>query len=213
MAGRVDLRIERGNQTRQTILKRSTQIASVEGLDGLSLGRLAGELRLSKSGVFALFGSIEDLQLATIRAAVKVYVEHVLQPSRALPPGAGKVWQLCRSWLEYSRTRVFAGGCFFCAVSAEFDARPGPIHDAVAAANDTWVGYVETTIGEAIAAGQIAAGTDRSLLAFELIALLEAANARSVLHNDESLYRTAGTAILHRLRAAATDPTLVPATP
>ncbi|MFE2598616.1 TetR/AcrR family transcriptional regulator [Streptomyces sp. NPDC059396] len=94
--GRVDGRVERGNQTRRLVLDRTMDIASVEGLEGLSLGRIATDLKLSKSGVFALFGSKKELQLATIRAAVEVFGERVVQPTRTLPPGAARVWALCR---------------------------------------------------------------------------------------------------------------------
>jgi AcrR family transcriptional regulator len=203
---RTDGRVERGNQTRRAILGRSMQIASVEGLGGLSLGRVATELNVSKSGVFALFGSMEELQLATVRAAIAVYVEHVITPSRDLPPGVRKLARICRDWLAYSKGRVFEGGCFFFAVTAEFDARGGPIRDQIATANLDWIRFVETTVGEAIAAGSIVAGTDPAQLAFELIALLEYANLRSLLHGDDAAYDRAGAAIASRLRDVAVDP-------
>ncbi|MCW8220564.1 TetR/AcrR family transcriptional regulator, partial [Streptomyces griseolus] len=146
---RPDGRVERGNQTRQLVLARAVQVASTEGLDGLSLGRLATELKLSKSGVFALFGSKEELQLATVRAAVTIFVDHVLTPTRAVGPGLGRVWRMCESWLTYSRTRVFRGGCFFYATIAEFDSRKGKVHDALAATQTGWVTFVEETLEEA----------------------------------------------------------------
>lgn len=205
-----DGRIQRGNQTRQMILQRTMQVASVEGLGGLSLGRISNELHLSKSGVFALFGSIEELQLATVHAAIKVYIDKVLQPARTAPAGIDRLWLLCDSWLEYSRTRVFPGGCFFYAVSAEFDARTGHIHDAVAKADANWMEFVENTIEEARQAGDIDPQTDHRQLAFELVALLDAANATSVMHNDMTAYPKARTAILTRLRAIATDPRRLP---
>ncbi|MGW6598049.1 TetR/AcrR family transcriptional regulator [Streptomyces sp. NPDC055036] len=208
-----DGRVERGNQTRRLVLDRTMDIASVEGLEGLSLGRIATELKLSKSGVFALFGSKEELQLATVRAATDVYATHVVHPTRELPPGAGRVWALCRNWLTYSSTRVFAGGCFFYAVAAEFDARTGPVHDAIATSLDDWVGYVERTIEKARLAGGFGAELDVPQLAFEIIALMEAANAKSVLHGDEVAYERAARGILNRLRAAATDPAALPGSP
>ncbi|MFE1962412.1 TetR/AcrR family transcriptional regulator [Streptomyces sp. NPDC059479] len=208
--GRVDGRVERGNQTRRLVLDRTMDIASVEGLEGLSLGRIATELKLSKSGVFALFGSKEELQLATVRAAVDVYSERVVRPTRELPPGTARVWALCSNWLAYSADRVFAGGCFFYAVSAEFDARGGPVHDAIAAARDDWVGYMERTVDKARQAGGFVAELDVPQLAFEIIALMESANAQSVLHGDEVAYERAGRGILYRLRAAATDPDSLP---
>ncbi|MEV7682247.1 TetR/AcrR family transcriptional regulator [Streptomyces sp. NPDC088341] len=209
-AGHVDGRVERGNHTRRLVLDRTMDIASVEGLEGLSLGRIATELKLSKSGVFALFGSKEELQLATVRAALDVYSECVVRPTRELSPGTARVWALCRNWLTYSADRVFTGGCFFYAVSAEFDARGGPVHDAIAAARDEWVGYVERTVDKARLAGGFVAELDVPQLAFEIIALMEAANAQSVLHGDTVAYERAGRGILYRLRAAATDPDTLP---
>ncbi|MFJ9031747.1 TetR/AcrR family transcriptional regulator [Streptomyces sp. NPDC102274] len=208
-----DGRVERGNQTRRLVLDRTMDIASVEGLEGLSLGRIATELKLSKSGVFALFGSKEELQLATVRAAADVYARHVVRPTRELPPGTGRVWALCRNWLTYSSTRVFAGGCFFYAVAAEFDARSGPVHDAIATSLDDWVSYVERTIEKARLAGGFRAELDVPQLAFEIIALMEAANAKSVLHGDEVAYERAARGILNRLRAGATAPAALPDSP
>ncbi|MFD7556252.1 TetR/AcrR family transcriptional regulator, partial [Streptomyces sp. NPDC059835] len=121
-----DGRVERGNQTRRTVLDRTMSIASVDGLEGLSLGKIAADLGLSKSGVFALFGSKEDLQLATVRAAVDVFVEQVVRPVRADPAGLAKVWRVCELWLGYSGRRVFPGGCVFYSLSAAYASRPGP---------------------------------------------------------------------------------------
>jgi AcrR family transcriptional regulator len=211
--GHADRRVERGNQTRRLVLDRTMDVASVEGLEGLSLGRIAAELRLSKSGVFALFGSKEELQLATVRAAVDVYIAHVVRPASELPPGAERVWALCRNWLTYSAHRVFRGGCFFHGVSAEFDARGGPVHDTIAKARADWVSYVERTLDAARRAGGLAADTDVPQLAFEMIALMEAANAQSVLHGDAVGYERAGQGILNRLRGAATDPGALPEGP
>ncbi|WP_326700776.1 TetR/AcrR family transcriptional regulator [Streptomyces sp. NBC_01754] len=207
---RPDGRVERGNQTRQLVLARAVQVASTEGLDGLSLGRLATELKLSKSGVFALFGSKEELQLATVRTAVTMFVDHVLTPTRAVDPGLGRVWRMCESWLAYSRTRVFRGGCFFYATIAEFDSRKGKVHDALAATQTGWVTFVEETLEEARVRGELVADTAVSQLAFELIAFMELANAESVLHDNTPGYAKATKAILGRLRGVATDPSPLP---
>ncbi|AXK31750.1 TetR/AcrR family transcriptional regulator [Streptomyces armeniacus] len=207
---RTDGRVVRGNQTRRLILARTVEIASVEGLEGLSLGRLASELELSKSGVFALFGSKEELQLATVRAAVKIYVEHVLRPMEELPAGIARVWHLCTGWLAYSEGRVFPGGCFFYSASAEFGARSGKVHDALADARADWLAYVGQTIEEARTAGELRADTDVPQLAFEIHSFLEAANSESVLLDDFSCYRRAAKAVHARLHAAATDPELLP---
>ncbi|MEU3744424.1 MULTISPECIES: TetR/AcrR family transcriptional regulator [Streptomyces] len=202
---KTDGRVERGNQTRRLVLGRTMDIASVEGLEGLSLGRIATELELSKSGVFALFGSKEELQLATVRAAVAVFAEQVVTPLKETPPGAGRVRALCRNWLTYSSDRVFSGGCFFYAVSAEFDARTGPVHDAVARARLDWTAYMERTLSEARAVGDFTEDLDVEQLAFEVIALMEAANAQSVLLGDSRAYGRAERGVTTRLLAAATE--------
>lgn len=212
-ATHADGRIARGNQTRQLVLKRTVEIASVEGLEGLSLGRLATELKLSKSGVFALFGSKEELQLATVRAAIKVYLEHVVQPTREIPPGIGRLWGVCTAWLTYSEQRVFPGGCFFYSVSAEYDAREGKVHDTIASARANWFSFLGQTVEEAQRAGEAQEGIDIPQLVFEVVALLETANAESVLHNDFTCYEKAAKGILSRLRGVATDPALLPDTP
>ncbi|GAB2452281.1 TetR/AcrR family transcriptional regulator [Streptomyces incanus] len=211
-ATHTDGRIARGNQTRQLILRRTVEIASVEGLEGLSLGRLATELSLSKSGVFALFGSKEDLQLATVHAAIKVYLEHVVQPARELPAGISRLWHVCTGWLTYSKDRVFPGGCFFYSASAEYDAREGKVHDTLAAARTNWFTFLEQTVQEAKDAGEVEQDTDVPLLVFELVALLELANAESVMHNEFTSYDKAARVILNRLRDVATDPSLLPET-
>ncbi|MFD9335494.1 TetR/AcrR family transcriptional regulator [Streptomyces sp. NPDC060028] len=217
-----DGRVERGNQTRRTVLERTMGIASVDGLEGLSLGKIATDLGLSKSGVFALFGSKEDLQLATVRAAREVFVDQVVRPVREEPAGIAKVWHLCERWLDYSGRRVFPGGCFFYSVSAEFDSRTGPVHDEVATARADWTRYVERVLDEARLAGGFRGGAqdadvdadlDVAQLAFEIIALMELANAHSVLHEDPMAYERAGRGILGRLRAAAAAPEELPERP
>jgi len=210
---RTDGRLARGNQTRQLILRHAVDVASVRGLEGLSLGQLADELELSKSGVFSLFGSKEELQRATVRTAVTIFLGQVVIPARRFPDGVAKIRHLCEKWLDYSRTRVFPGGCFFYSVSAEFDARLGPVRDEVAAAQANWRTFIERTIEEARAAGQIRAETSTGQLAFELIAFMETANGESLLSGDDSAYGHASAAILNRLRAAATDPRLLPDAP
>ncbi|MGW7435167.1 TetR/AcrR family transcriptional regulator [Streptomyces sp. NPDC054849] len=211
-----DGRVERGNQTRRTVLDRTMSIASVDGLEGLSLGKIAADLGLSKSGVFALFGSKEDLQLATVRAAVDVFVAQVVRPVHTDPDGVSKVWRVCERWLDYSGRRIFPGGCFFYGVSAEFDARPGPVRDEIARVRSDWTRYIERILDEARLAGGFRDGVDASevpQLTFELIALMELANAHSVLHEDPMAYERAGRGILGRLRAVAAAPDELPEVP
>jgi hypothetical protein len=150
------------------------------------------------------------LQLATVRAAIAVFVEHVITPSADMPAGPGRLWRICRDWIAYSRGRVFEGGCFFATVSAEFDARSaGPVRDLVVTANRDWNGLLVGIASEAIERGSMRAGTDPAQLAFELNAFLDTANMRSLLHGSDAAYDRAAAAIGDRLRAAATDPTTV----
>ncbi|GLZ75431.1 TetR family transcriptional regulator [Actinorhabdospora filicis] len=196
-----DGRVERGNQTRRLVMRRAADIASVEGLDGLTIGRLATELSLSKSGVFALFGSKEELQLATVRAARRIFLDHVAFPALDVPGGRERLLALCRNWLAYSRERVFPGGCFFFAVAAEFDSRPGPVRDAIVAARLEWVAYIEDGVRAATEAGELPAGTDPGQVAFELIALMEGANGESLLSASPLAYERAERAIARVLSA------------
>lgn len=201
--GQTDGRVQRGDSTRRTILRRAVDIASVEGLSGLSIGRLAGDLEVSKSGVFAHFGSKEELQLATIKAAGEIFVEAVVQPAMAERPGVARVRKLFDGWLEYSAGRVFPGGCFFAAVSAEFDAQPGRVRDAIAAADTQWIGLMEQSIGEAKRLGQLGGDVDVAQLGFELNAYVHAANAASLLHGDGDAYLKASIAVDNRVTSLA----------
>ncbi|WP_035847054.1 TetR/AcrR family transcriptional regulator [Kitasatospora azatica] len=205
-----DGRVQKGNETRRLVLARAVRIASVEGLGGLSLGRLAAELELSKSGVFALFGSKEELQLATVRAAQRIYRETVIDPVRRLPPGVGQLWALAEGWLEYSRTRVFAGGCFFYAVGAEYDAQPGRVRDALAQSSEGWHKLLLELCEAARAAGELRQDADLGQLTFELGSFLEYANALSLLHGGDAPYARARRSVLLLLRSEAVDESLLP---
>ncbi|GAA3558754.1 TetR/AcrR family transcriptional regulator [Kribbella ginsengisoli] len=209
METRVDGRLVRGDQTRRIVLAKAVDIASVDGLEGLSIGRLAKELELSKGGVFAHFGSKEELQLATVRAARRIYAEAVVEPAFAVEPGLGRVWALSEAWLDYSERRVFPGGCFFAKASHEYGARTGAVHDYLAEVNHEWIGLVEQTISEAIAAGELAA--DPVQLAFELNAYYDSANLASLLRTDDgAIYQRARHSIRARLESAATAGTPLP---
>ncbi|MER6286784.1 TetR/AcrR family transcriptional regulator [Streptomyces sviceus] len=197
---KVDGRVERGNRTRRTVLRRAVDIASVEGLEALSVGRLAGELELSKSGVFALFGSKQELQLATVREASRIFVAEVLEPASGAADGLARLRDLCEGWLRYSERRVFPGGCFFYGVMAEFDAREGAVHDALAEAQRAWLTELERCAERARAAGELGADTDPAQLAFEVVALMETANAMSVLHGETAPYVRARRGIAARMR-------------
>jgi AcrR family transcriptional regulator len=201
-----DGRLLRGEQTRRLILNRAMDIASVDGLQGLSIGRLATDLAVSKSGVFTHFGSKEELQLATVRAAAEVFIEQVIQPADEAPPGLARVWRLCTARLAYLAVSPFPGGCFFAAAAAEFDARPGRVRDEIATGMRRWRKRYARDIAAAIDLGEIAVGTGPDQLAFELDALARAGGSDFLLFDDPAALDHARAAMLTRLRAVATDP-------
>ncbi|MGW4768433.1 TetR/AcrR family transcriptional regulator [Nocardia sp. NPDC004278] len=201
---KVDKRLERGERSRRVILDRAMDIASVEGLESLSVRRLATELDLSKSGVFAHFGSKEELQLATVRAAVEVFVAHVVKPARRAPAGIRRVRALAESWLDYAAKPYFSGGCFFLSAVAEFDARPGRVHDAVAASRRDWLRLYETTVAEAVDLGEIAADNEPADLAFELDAIARTAAQDALLFGESTPYDRARRLLTARLDAVST---------
>ena len=194
-------RREQGVRTRDTILAHAVQVASVEGLEGLSIGRLASDLGISKSGLFARFGSKEDLQLATVQAARDIFIAEVTGPARKLEPGLARLRKLVDLFLSYSRRRIFPGGCFFANAVAEFDGRPGPVRDALANEVSALITFLERTIRAAIDNGELQPDTDPRVLAFEIYSILNGANARSVLFNDKGVYRMARRVVLDRLAA------------
>jgi AcrR family transcriptional regulator len=202
----IDGRRRRGDASRRVVLASAADLASVEGLDGLSIGRLATAARVSKSGVATLFGTKERLQLATVEAAGQRFREVVLEPARVEPRGIRRIVALLDAWIAYSRDRVFPGGCFFAAAAADLDAKPGPVHDAVARAFESWNDYVSFTLGYAVELGELAPGTDTAQLAFEFTALLDGANTRSVMSGSNEPYVRARRALVSRLLAAGADP-------
>ena len=194
----------KGERTRQAILEAAVDLASVEGLEGLTIGRLAAELAMSKSGLFAHFGSKEELQLATIETARAVFIREVIGPAFEAERGLPRLWKLCDIWLAYVEGGVFRGGCFFAAAAAEFDSRPGPVRDLIAGIMKTWLGMLQRAVAEAQAEGQLDAEAAPAQLAFEFNALEMGANWAFQLHDDRQAFARARAAILARLRHLAT---------
>ena len=199
-----DGRRVRGDRTRHAILARAVDIASVDGLEGLSLGRLAREVDVSKSGLFAHFGSKLELQLETVRAASEIFEEQVWLPVADADPGIVQLAALMESWLRYFRDDTFSGGCFFSNAYHEFDSRPGPVRDEIAAQKRRWTAALVYHAGVAATRGQLKPGTDPDQLAFELDAVGAMANSLWQLERDPEAFGRAQTAIRSRLHAAAT---------
>jgi AcrR family transcriptional regulator len=196
----LDGRRERGRRTRESILHTAVQLASVEGLDGITIGRLASELGMSKSGLFAHFGSKEELQLATIDTAREIFVETIITPARQAERGLPRLEALMDNWLEYMRREVFKGGCFFDAVRGEYNSRPrGPVRDAVWQDFADWSTILVNRVKSAQAEGHLDPDADPEQVAYELDALGGAANVRFQLDRDPQWFERARRAIQARL--------------
>jgi AcrR family transcriptional regulator len=192
-----------GDRSRQAILEAAARLATVEGLDGLSIGRLAGEVGMSKSGLYAHFRSKLELQLATIETANLVFEHEVVVPSMSAEPGTARVLALADAFLSHVERGVFPGGCFFAAVASEVNVRPGPVRDRIGEFVRGWVGAIETAVREAQELGQIAAEVDPAQLAFEVNAMLIGANLAYPLFGDPGILDRARSGVRDRLRTAA----------
>jgi AcrR family transcriptional regulator len=174
-------------ETRAAILRRAADIASVEGLEGLTIGRLASELEMSKSGVVGQFGSKEELQLATLEYAADVFREQVWEPARHLRPGLQRLLGICEAWTRYADGECFTGGCFIAAAQFEWDGRAGRVHDALAAFTGKWRAALVSDIEQAVADGDLPADTDPQQVAFSLEALAAGMNPARQLHGDSGV--------------------------
>src|SRR6202521_4992581 len=161
-------RTDQATKTRREILSVAVDVASAEGLEGLSIGRLASELQMSKTGIFAHFGSKEQLQLATVETAKQVFLERVVQPALQRPRGISRLKAMLENWLGYVEKIVFRGGCFFAAASAEFDSRPGAVRDQIATLTKAWMIALQEEIAFAQSKKEIPAFIRPAQLAFEL---------------------------------------------
>ncbi|HYL61841.1 MAG TPA: TetR/AcrR family transcriptional regulator [Candidatus Methylomirabilis sp.] len=194
----------RGLRTREAILARAVDIASVQGLEGLTVGSLAEALKMSKSGLFAHFGSKEELQLATIETARQIFIEKVTRPAIAARKGMPRLWGLLEYWLNLVEKNTFSGGCFFSAASFEFDSRRGPVRDRIAAIMHEWIGVITRAVYEAQKAGHLEPKVDPTRLAFEIHAVAMGAHWAYQLLDDKHAYSRARTTVLEKLRTIAT---------
>ena len=189
-----------GRRSRARVAGQAAKLATIEGLAGLSIGRLAEAAGLPKSSVHALFGSKEKLQLATISAARDSFIAEVVAPALgSAEPGRERLLGLFEGYLSYVERRVFPGGCFFVAASAEVGAQAGRVHDEVARAQQQWRDLLAQEARTAAEKGELPDGTDPAQLAFELGVILAGTNIVSVLHDDHQAISRARTAIRTRL--------------
>ncbi|MCU0279192.1 MAG: TetR/AcrR family transcriptional regulator [Candidatus Nanopelagicales bacterium] len=180
----VDQRLVRGAQTKQEVLRAAADLASRRGLEALTLGALADQLEMSKSGVVKHFGSREQLQLATIEYAVGVFAQVVLSDAAGMPPGLQRLRTTTAAWLDYLTGSTFSGGCFFYAAAAELDRQPGPLRDRIKTTVTAGLSLLRDDLQAAVESGELQAHTDVGQVLFELHAYLQEVSLTHLLLDD-----------------------------
>ncbi|KJK43359.1 TetR family transcriptional regulator [Lentzea aerocolonigenes] len=171
-------------ETRQRILERSLAIASAEGLEGLTIGRLADELGMSKAGLLGHFGTKEGLQLAVVDEAAAVFSREVPERVKQAPSGLRHLRAVCEAWVSYLEREVLPGGCFFTAATTEFDGRDGRVRDALAGMNALWRRDLRIHIRRAMSFGELPGDTDVDQLIYEIVGIMLALNHFLQLEHD-----------------------------
>jgi len=197
-AGQRRLRAD-GERTRSAILRAAASLATVDGLEGLSIGNLAAATGISKSGLYAHFGSKQELQLATVTEAERILTEEVIQPALAARPGLGQLAAACEAFFSYVERRVFPGGCFFAATSLEMGTRAGPVKDRLSAIQSNFTALLRSFAATAVDQRELPAHEDPEALAFELHAILLGADTKFVLHDDPKVLDLARRVVRQRL--------------
>jgi AcrR family transcriptional regulator len=188
-----------GERTRGAILRAAASLATVDGLEGLSIGNLAAAIGMSKSGLYAHFGSKQELQLATVEEAEGIFAEEVVQPALAARPGLAQLVAVCEAFLDYLQRRTFPGGCFFAATALEMGTRPGPVKERVAAIQSGFAALLRDFAATALEQHELPPREDSDLLAFELHGILLAADTKFVLHDDPTVLDLARQVVHQRL--------------
>lgn len=186
-------------ETRQRILDHSLAIASAEGLEGLTIGRLATELEMSKAGLLGHFGTKEALQLAVVDQAAEVFQREVPRKVKQMPSGMPRLREVCEAWVSYLERNVLPGGCFFTAATAEFDGRSGRVRDALAGMNALWRRDLRIHARRAISDGDLPGDTDVDQLIYELLGIMLALNHFLQLEHDSAAPRRARQALTRLL--------------
>jgi AcrR family transcriptional regulator len=188
-----------GERTRGAILRAAASLATVDGLEGLSIGHLAAATGMSKSGLYAHFGSKQELQLATVEEADRIFQDEVVRPALAAPPGRAQLVAVCEAFFDYLQRRTFPGGCFFAAAALEMGTRPGPVKERVAALQSGFAALVRGFAVTAIEQHELPAREDPDRLAFELHGIMLAADTSFVLHDDPTVLNLARQIVHQRL--------------
>ena len=191
-----------GERTRSAILRAAADLATVDGLEGLSIGNLAAATGISKSGLYAHFGSKQELQLATVDEAERILQAQVVQPALAARPGLARLAAMCEAYFSYVERRVFPGGCFFAATALEMGTRPGPVRDRVAAISSGFTALLRSFAATALEQHELPARETPDRLAFELHAILLGADTRFILYDDPAALDLARQVVRQRLGQA-----------
>jgi AcrR family transcriptional regulator len=188
-----------GQRTRAAILRQAADLATVQGLDGLTIGTLATALGMSKSGLYAHFTSKEELQLATVDEAGRIFAEQVTGPALQSEPGLSRLVAVCDAYFDYLERRCFPGGCFFAVASLEMGSRPGRVKERVAGFLGGFVDVLRQSAADAVARAELPGTEDPDAVAFELNGILLAADVHFVLHGNQGALDTARQVVRRRL--------------
>jgi AcrR family transcriptional regulator len=188
-----------GIRSREAIVRTAVALATVHGLEGLSIGELASALEMSKSGVYAHFGSKQELQLAAVEEAARIFRTEVVDPALAAPPGLAQILACCDAFFDYLLRRTFPGGCFFAGAVLEMGTRPGPVKERIAAFQDQFTALLREFVVTAQQQRELPADEDPDALTFELTGMILAANANFVLRGDDAVPRMAKGIVRRRL--------------
>jgi AcrR family transcriptional regulator len=172
--------------TREAIIRRAADIGSVEGLEGITIGRLAADLEMSKAGVIGHFGTKEALQLATLAHAAALFRAQVWEPNEHLRPGLERLLGVCEAWTRCAEEPFLSGGCFIAATTFEFDERAGRVHDDLKQVVGRWRRTLVKEIARAVEDGDLPADLDPEQAAFSLEALAAGMNPARQLYGDTS---------------------------
>jgi AcrR family transcriptional regulator len=199
-----------GARTREAIVREAVSLATLDGLEGLSIGNLATALDMSKSGLYAHFGSKQELQLATVDEAGRVFHAEVIEPALAAPPGLAQLVAVCDAFFDHLMRRTFPGGCFFAGAVLEMGTRPGAVREAIAEFQDAFTAMVRDFVVTALEQHELPADEDADALTFELNGIILAANSNFVMHQDPAVLDVARTVVRRRLGITTTASPLPP---
>lgn len=194
-----------GHNTRDDILRAACRLSATDGLEGLTIGKLAKAVGMSKSGLFAHFGSKEELQLATIERVQSRIVQRIYVPAKEQDHGLPRLIAFMDGWFTHVDNSPYPGGCIMAQAGAEFDGRPGAVRDCLAELGRKWLGSIAYEANLAMTRGELHSEPDAEQVAFELCAYGHEGNWAKQLLGDEQAYAAARRATIYRLRQQATE--------